>query len=184
MTTPEEITTERLLLRWPRETDAEEVLARYAQDPEVTRYLTWRPHEQIEQTVEYLRKSTVNREEGKAFPWLIRSRETRLVLGMIGLRIEGHVAHLGYVLVRDAWGQGYATEAARAVVAVGQKNESLWRIEAYCDVENAASARVLKKVGLSYEGTHRREIVLPNLSDAPRDVHCYAIVRGDDGIWT
>lgn len=184
MTFPEEITTERLSLRWPVEADAEEIFVRYAQDPEVTRYLTWRPHTSIKDTLDFHKKSTVDREEGRAFPWLIRSRETRLVLGMIGLRIEGHIAHLGYVLARDAWDQGVATEAARAVVAVGQQCESLWRIEAYCDVENETSARVLQKAGLSFEGTHRREIALPNLGDEPRDVHCYAVVRCDDGRWT
>lgn len=183
MTFPEEITTERLLLRWRVESDAEEIFARYAQDPEVTRYLTWQPHASVAETIEFQHSKAADRAAGTSFGWLIRSRATHVVLGMIGLRIEKHIAHVGYCLARDAWGQGYATDAARAVVAVAQRNESLWRIQATCDVENAVSGRVLEKAGLKFEGTLRRHIVLPNLGDAPRDVHCYATVRGDDGIW-
>jgi RimJ/RimL family protein N-acetyltransferase len=54
---------------------------------------------------------------------------------------------------------------------------TIWRIQAFCDVENRASARVLEKAGLTFEGTLRRYMVLPNLSDAPRDMLCYAKVR-------
>ena len=83
----------------------------------------------------------------------------------------------GYCLARDAWGQGYATEAAGAFIAAALDIPTLWRIQAYCDVENCASARVLEKIGLEREGTLRRYMVLPNLSNEPRDVHCYAKVR-------
>jgi len=172
------------MLRWPVEADAEEIFARYAHDPEVTRYISWRPHQSIEETLEFLKKAAVARQEGRGYPWLIRLRESRALLGMIGLRTEGHIAHLGYVLARDAWGHGYATEAAQAVVAEVQRNKSVWRIEAFCDVENAASARVLERTGLSFEGTLRRELVLPNWGDVPRDAHSYALVRGDDGRWS
>ena len=53
----------------------------------------------------------------------------------------------------------------------------LWRIQAYCDTENNASARVLEKAGLKLEGTLRRYLVLPNLGTDPRDVFMYAKVR-------
>lgn len=183
MTFPEEIQTERLLLRWHTKSDVEEIFTRYAQDSEVSRYLSWRPHRSVEDTIEFQRTSQADRESGAAFGWLIRSRDTHVVLGMVGLQIEKHIAHLGYCLARDAWGQGCATEAAQAVVAAGQQCDSLWRIEACCDVENTASGRVLEKAGMSFEGTLRRDIVLPNLSDQPRDVHCYAIARDADGQW-
>jgi RimJ/RimL family protein N-acetyltransferase len=180
---PEQITTERLLLRWPVEADAPEIFARYAQDPEVTRYLTWRPHTSLQETLEFQRKSAADRAEGKVCSWLIRLRERHEVLGMIGLGIEKHVASLGYCLARDAWGRGYATEAAQAVVALARENESLWRIQASCHVDNTASGRVLEKAGLVFEGTLRRQSMLPNLSDAPSDVRRYATVRDAEGIW-
>lgn len=74
-------------------------------------------------------------------------------------------------------GQSYVTEAARAIVATARTEPTVWRVQAYCDVENRASARVLEKAELTYEGTFRRYIVLPNLGDVPRDVHVYAWVR-------
>jgi [ribosomal protein S5]-alanine N-acetyltransferase len=54
---------------------------------------------------------------------------------------------------------------------------SVWRVQAYCDPENGASARVLEKAGLVREGLLRRYIVTPNLGDEPRDVYVYALVR-------
>ena len=117
------------------------------------------------------------RKAGTSFAWLIRSRETNLVLGMIGHRVHGPRAHLGYCLARDAWGQGYATEAARRVVEAALAEPSIWRVEALCDAEHTASTRVLQKAGLAYEGTLQRYMVLPNLGNVPRDMRCYARVR-------
>lgn len=181
---PEAIQTERLLLRWHVEADAEEIFSRYAHDPEVTRYLCWKPHQTLEDTIEFQRDKAADREQGISFGWLIRSKESHLVLGMVGFKIEKHAVDLGYCLARDAWGQGYATEAARAVVTALQQNDAIWRIAALCHVENEASARVLEKAGLKHEGTLRRYYVFPNLGDEPHDVHCYALGRDADGEWT
>jgi RimJ/RimL family protein N-acetyltransferase len=59
----------------------------------------------------------------------------------------------------------------------------LWRVQAYCDVEHRASARVLEKAGLTLEATMRRYLVLPNLGTEPRDVFLYAKVRDYAGGW-
>lgn len=83
----------------------------------------------------------------------------------------------GYCLARDAWGRGYATEAAKAFVETVFANPAIYRIQAFCDIENTASARVLEKIGLSHEGTLRRYMVLPNMGEAPRDMHCYAKIK-------
>jgi RimJ/RimL family protein N-acetyltransferase len=99
------------------------------------------------------------------------------LLGSVGFGVKQHLVQFGYCLARDAWGQGYATEAARAIVATALADPAVWRVQAYCDVENPASARVLEKAGLTFEGTLRRYVVLPNLGDVPRDVHVYARVR-------
>ena len=68
-------------------------------------------------------------------------------------------------------------KAAAAFVDAVMAQPMIWRIQAFCDVENVASARVLQKIGLTFEGTLRRYMVLPNLGDVPRDVRCYARVR-------
>ena len=183
MTFPKEIQTQRLLLEWRSETDAEEIFARYAQNPEVTRFLLWKPHRSIDDTLSFLRERAAKHEAGTLASWMIRDRQTRQLLGSIGMGIDGHKAILGYCLARDAWGQGIATEAVCAVVREFQQCDAIWRIEATCHVENVASARVLEKSGFALEGTLRRDTVLPNLGAEPHDVHCFAIVRGAERNW-
>ncbi|MCI0333249.1 MAG: GNAT family N-acetyltransferase [Planctomycetes bacterium] len=171
-----EILTERLRLRPPTETDAERIFARYGQDPLVCRYMSWTPHRSIDDTLAFLRRIVCENAQGSSAGYLIFSRETDQLFGSVGGAVQCMRMQFGYCLARDAWGQGFATEAARAFVAAVFENPSIWRIQAFCDVEHRASARVLEKSGLTFEGTLRRYMVLPNLGDTPRDVHCYAKV--------
>lgn len=179
MTHAQEILTERLRLRPPTESDAEAIFARYSHDPEVSRYLSWTPHRSIDDTHCFLRRIVADNTEGRSSGFLIFSRESGELLGSVGGAIEGHRIQFGYCLARDAWGHGFATEAAQAFVDASLIRPKVCRIQAYCDVENQASARVLAKIGLSLEGTLRRHLVLPNLGDMPRDVFLYAKVRED-----
>ncbi len=177
MTHATEILTERLRLRLPTLADAEQIFARYGQDAAVSRYMSWTPHRLIEDTVAFLNRIVSDNAEGRSLGVLIFVRPSGELLGSVGGAIERHRMQFGYCLARDAWGRGFATEAARAFVAAALEIPELCRIQAFCDVENCASARVLEKIGLEREGTLRRYMVLPNLGDAPRDVHCYAKIR-------
>ena len=177
MAPTQEILTERLQLRPPILADAQQIFARYGQDPSVSRYMSWTPHRSIEDTITFLERVVNDNAEGRSSGFLIFSRPSRELLGSVGGAIDKHRMQFGYCLARDAWGHGYATEAARAFVAAAFQIPGIWRIHAFCDVENTASARVLEKIGLEREGTLRRYMVLPNMGDAPRDVHCYAKIR-------
>jgi len=177
MDSPERIETERLLLRWPTEADAAEMFARYAQDPEVCRYMSWTTHRSISETIAFVQWSIERRQAGSSYGWLIYPLAGGSLLGSIGFRVNGHEVQFGYCLARDAWGHGYATEASRAIVDLALSDPAIWRIQAYCDVGHRASARVLQKAGLVLEGTLRRHVVLPNLGEVPRDVYLYARVR-------
>src|SRR5262249_25635537 len=148
--------------------------ARYASDPVVTRYLTWRPHESVEFTVEYL-KSKADCPE--IHHWLVYPREGGPLIGAIGCRVDAHQGQFGYCYARYAWGHGFATEAATAMVSVWLEEPTIWRVQAHCVPSNRASAHVLEKAGLAWEGTLRRYFVAPNLSDVPCDVLVYARVR-------
>jgi RimJ/RimL family protein N-acetyltransferase len=141
--------------------------------------MSWVPHRSIEDTLTFLKKIVSDNAEGRSFGFLIFSRSSGELLGSVGGAIEKHRMQFGYCLARDAWNHGFATEAARAFVAAALEIPGLWRVQAFCDVENCASARVLEKIGLEREGTLRRYMVLPNLGDAPRDVHCYAKIRSN-----
>ena len=119
MKPPERIETERLVLRKPRMEDAPAIFAGWAQDPEVTRYLTWRPHQRIEQTQEFVQSCLAAWENETRFPYMITLKESDEVIGMIDPRIEGPKVGIGYVIARSHWGKGYVPEATRAIIALG-----------------------------------------------------------------
>ena len=177
MTRTDEILTERLRLRPPTLGDAEQIFARYGQDADVSRYLSWTPHRSIDDTLKFLRRIVSDNTEGRSFGFLFFARDSGELLGSVGGAIDGHRMQFGYCLARDEWGKGFATEAARAFISAVRGLPSIWRIQAYCDVKNAASSRVLEKVGLKLEGTLRCFLVMPNLGEKPRDVFLFAKVR-------
>lgn len=174
-----EIHTPRLLLRPPGESDIPRIHARYATDPEVCRYLSWFPHRHVDETADWVRKTLAEIEAGALESRLIFERESGELIGAVGGGYQEHRLQFGYCLARDSWGFGYATEAAGAFVAAIMTLPTIWRVQAFCDVDNVASARVLEKIGLSLEGTLRRYMVLPNMGSTPRDMLCYAIVRDE-----
>ena len=177
MKMPERIETERLLLRKPRMDDAPAIFDGWAQDQEVTRYLTWRPHGQIEQSQEFLQACIRAWESETRFPYMITLKENGQVIGMIDPRIEGPKVGIGYGAARAYWGNGYVTEATRAIIEWAFRQPSIYRVYATTDVENTASRRVLEKVGMQCEGILRKYILHPNISDVPRDSYIYAITK-------
>ena len=111
-----------------------------------------------------------------AGPYLLESREDGTLLGSTGLGFETlQRAATGYVLAKDAWGLGYATEALRAVIDIA-RGVGVTRLYALCHPENPASWRVLEKCGFFREGVLPRHSTFPNLdTDGPCDVLCYAV---------
>lgn len=85
-------------------------------------------------------------------------------------------AELGYFLSPKAWGRGFAAEAARALVDFGFANLQLNRIEATVFPENAASVRILEKIGMQSEGILRQHV---SRNGQFRDRKMYAILRDD-----
>jgi RimJ/RimL family protein N-acetyltransferase len=170
--------TERLILRKMAPSDAEAVFA-YASDPEVTRYLIWETHRSIEDSRTFLELESSKRESGGEPEWGIVYKGDHRFIGTCGIvswDTDHARAELGYVLSRDYWGRGLMAEAVRAVISFCFQRMNLNRIEARCTAENAASARVMEKAGMSHEGTMRqRELI----KGAYRDMELYAILRGE-----
>ena len=177
MKPPETLETSRLLLRLPTMDDAEPIFQKYAQDPEVTKYIHWRPHESINITREFLRRCIQCWKDETAFPWVITLKGDNTLLGMIEIRLDKFRADFGYGIARQYWGHGYTTEAATIVIQWALEQESIYRMWAICDVENLASTRVMEKAGMQKEGILRRFIVHPNIDNEPRDCYCYSIVK-------
>ena len=166
MQAPARLETPRLILRRPEPADAEAVFARFANDPNVTRYMAWPRHESVEQTREFLSFSTAHWDAWPAGPYLIDVRTTGLLLGSTGFTfLEPGVAETGYVLARDAWGHGYASEALSALLLLS-RSLGIQRLIAECHYEHRASQRVLEKCGFQRLPGALESRVFPNLGGA------------------
>lgn len=174
---PDVIETQRLRLRPVRVDDAPGLFDAYAADARVTRHLTWRPNETVDEVREVLAVMVERAAAGDETAWVIEMADDPAPIGMLSARTGPHGVELGYVLAQDHWGRGLMTEAVRAVVAVAQQDPAIFRISAYRDVDHPASGRVLEKAGLAREAVLKRWVVHPNLSDEPRDAVIHSWTR-------
>lgn len=169
--------TPRLELRPPRADEAEVLFRRIASDPEVTRFVAWPTHTSIEDTEAFLAFSRAEWERWPVGPLLIVSQLDGAILGTTGLAFETpQRAATGFVLARNAWGAGFASEALRAVIDTARVT-GVRRLYALCHVQHDRSMRVLRRCGFEREAILRRHTVFPNLGvPEPQDVCCYALL--------
>ena len=176
MKAPERIETIRLVLRRPTIEDAEAVFTRYAGDVEVTKYVGWSRHRSVEHSRMFLRFSEAEWSQWPAGPYLIESRTDHRLLGSTGLGFESpSVASTGYVLARDSWGYGYATEALITIVNIARELEIL-HLYALCHPDHPASIRVLEKCGFRFEQRLEQFAEFPNLNPGI-PIDCLRYVR-------
>ena len=156
--------TSRLGLREFRESDAA-ALARCEANPEIVRYA---PHSvrTLVDGLDHIRAllEDAGASQRKIFDFAVVQRECTRLIGRCGLKLsdaEPTEATLWYVLARSAWGQGFATEAAQAVLAFGFEELRLHRVFVDIDPRNQSSLRVAEKLGLRREG-HFRETTWEN----------------------
>lgn len=170
-TAPAIVETPRLRLRRPAPDDAAAIFARYASDGEVTRYLSWPRHATLADTERFLAFSAQEWDVWPAGPYLIERRDGGTLLGSTGLAfVAPGMASTGYVLARDAWGRGFASEALAAVVGVAAAL-GLAELTAVCHPDHRASARVLEKGGFVRSDRAREIVMFPNIAPA-RPVAC------------
>lgn len=147
--------TERLILREFTMEDASDV-QRLAGDREVARTMRHIPHPyeagMVKEWISTLRPA-FNAGERLTFAMVLREEETLIGCIILRLNASDENAGLGYWIGKPYWGQGYCTEAARELVRYGFEDLGLHRIHANHFSENSASGEVLRKVGMSYEGT-------------------------------
>jgi len=174
--------TPRLQLRPPRDVDTTEVFHCYASDPDVTRYVGWPRHRDIDDTRAFITFAKAEWQRWPAGPLLIESREDGRLLGSTGLAFEtADIASTGYVLAKAAWGKGYAQEALSAVVAMADRL-GVQYLYALCHADHAVSAHLLERCGFELEALLRDGISFPNLEDGtPQDVRRYSRMRGGVG---
>jgi ribosomal-protein-alanine N-acetyltransferase len=176
MNAPAQIETARLVLTTPVMSDAAAIFERYASDAEVTRFVGWPRHRSVVDTEQFLEFSASEWRRWPAGPYLVSSRADGRLLGSTGLAFEapGH-ALTGYVLSRDAWGFGYATEALRAMIDVA-RGIGVVRLSALCHPQHHPSSHVLEKCGFTRDTSQARQAEFPNLAPGViQDVNCFVI---------
>ncbi|MEZ4737070.1 MAG: GNAT family N-acetyltransferase [Caldilineaceae bacterium] len=148
------IQTERLLIRDFTEDDFDAVYA-YSSDPEGVRYMAFPPStpEETHTYIGHCMRLALEEPRICYFMAVVR-KATNQVIGGVRLGVmdwERGEGSFSYLFSRSAWGQGYATEALRAMVRFGFEQLALNRLADGCDVENIASARVMEKCGFRCE---------------------------------
>ncbi len=158
MSTPIQLETERLHLRWPRAQDAEDILAIYS-NAEVARYLSRPAWHDIKQAHAWLDRMHAEHEQGSGLQLMLERGEDARVIGtctLFRLDFDNRRAEIGYTLAREYWGHGYMHEALTALLQHGFDSLRLHRIEADIDPRNTPSARVLGRLGFRHEGRLRQ----------------------------
>ena len=150
--------TERLILRSFTLGDAADIQC-LAGERAVASTLTNMPHPYEDgMAEEWMRACSDKFKKDEALNFAVTRRTDKRLIGGIQLRLEqeNERAELGYWIGKPYWNHGYATEAARAVVAYCFEVLKLNRIYAYHFTRNSASGRVLEKIGMRYEGCRRQ----------------------------
>ena len=169
--TPAAIPTPRLRLRALVLDDAPAVHA-YAFDPEVARFLPWRPH-----SSELFAKGLVKVSTQPQFlNWAVTMPPADRAIGMVLLHSfskQHQKAEIAFNLAKAHWGQGLATEAVGAVLHFAFHQLGLNRVEALCMPENLSSRKVLEKSGMACEGRMRK---VHQRYDGFHDMDLYAVL--------
>jgi RimJ/RimL family protein N-acetyltransferase len=144
-----------VLLRNFLESD-EETVHGYASDHLVTKYTHWGPNTR-QDTHAFINEAVAEAQQDprQAYTLAITLANSGKLIGSAAVWVTDPThrrGELGYVLERNSWSQGYATETTRLLLRIGFDKLRLHRIAATCHPENAASIRVLTKAGMQFEG--------------------------------
>ncbi len=173
-----DLTTDRLRLRAFLVTDAEAVAA-LAGHEAVARDTLNIPHPyDPADAEEWIASHPGQFARRDAVTYAVTRLEDGALVGAVGLILDGEndAAELGYWIGRDHWGKGYATEAARAVVGWAFRSLDVHRIHASHFPRNPASGQVLRKLGMTHEGTLRQHV---KKWGEYLDLERYGVLRGE-----
>lgn len=153
------IETDRLILRRFTLDDAQAMYQNWACDPEVTKFLMWPTHSNIEVTRFVLTDWVASYENNDRYEWCITKKDDEVPIGSIGvvnINERANAMEIGYCISRNDWHQGIASEAMQAVMKYLLDEVGVDRIESRHDPRNRYSGAVMRKCGLKYEGTRVR----------------------------
>lgn len=151
--------TERLILRRFTLEDAEAMFRNWASDPEVTKFLMWQPHADIEVSKAITNEWVCNYDSNSYYQWAIVHKNLEEPIGSIAaVKVDDAIkmVQIGYCIGKTWWRQGYTSEALTALIRFFFEEVGVNRIESRHDARNPNSGKVMLKCGLQYEGTLRQ----------------------------
>ena len=170
--------TPRLVLRRFTVEDAQAMFDTWANDPQVTRYLTWRPHGLPELTRQLLETWCAAYERPNFYNWALeRDGKVAGNISVVRLGERSEYAELGYCMGRAYWNQGLMTEAAQAVIDYLFARVGVHRVGISHAVKNPASGKVARKCGLQAEGVKREFFKTPE--GEYLDIADYGVLRSE-----
>lgn len=172
----ESFKTQNLLIRKIELVDSAKIFENWAQDEDVAQFTTWTPHGSEEETLEYV-QSCIEGWSRNSYTWIIETASSSEMVGSFAARENGHKLDVGYLVSKNTWGKGVMTSVLKSFIDAAFQLHSVERIGAVCDMNNAASKRVMEKAGMSYEGVLLSWMVHPNMGTRPRDCHSLSITR-------
>lgn len=172
--------TERLILRRFTSEDAQAMFNNWANDSEVTKYLTWPPHSDISVSKEVISNWLKLYENLNHYSWTIVLKAIDAPIGSIAAveqRDDIKMVHIGYCIGQSWWQKGYTSEAFTELIRFFFEDVGVNRIESRHDPRNPNSGKVMLKSGLKYEGTLRQSDI--NNQGGFCDAAYYAILAED-----
>lgn len=170
---PEVVRSARMVLSRLRYEDAEEIFYTYASKSEATRFVSWPTHQTITDTRSFLNYAVNAWREGIDYGFTLRLTGTNRLIGSFGILNDQGKLQFGYILSPTQWGQGYATEACRVMLAIMRQLPEVYRIQTFVDAENVASSRVLLKCGMQEEVRLEKWFRFVNQGNEPKDCLLY-----------
>ena len=158
----EVIKTKRLILRRFRVKDLDDMFKNWISDPDVQRGYGEPTYSKLEDAKNILDKWIASYEKSDYYRWTIALKDTDISIGQIAfysIDSDNLRADIEYCIGKGFWGNGYATEALRAVIDFGFGKIGLNRIQGYHTNKNPESGSVMKKSGMSYEGTLKQNFI-------------------------
>lgn len=147
---------QRIILQPFKVSDAFFMFRNWANDPDVTRYMTWFPHENMQVTESVISSWVSDYSKPNFYQWAILLRQIDEPIGSIGvveMDKDAKSCELGYCIGKPFWHQGYTSEAVSHVIKFLFEQVKFEKITARHDVRNPNSGAVMMKCGMKYVTT-------------------------------
>jgi RimJ/RimL family protein N-acetyltransferase len=172
------VITERLILRKFTDKDANDMFINWSSDSEVTKFLIWKEHDNVNETHDYIASLNEQYQSPETYIWGIELKEIGQVIGSISATSnqEAESVYISYCIGRHWWGQKIIREALSALIEFFMEEVGVNRIESCHVARNGTAGKVLFRCGFQLEGTFRQSYCS---KQGISDVSWYAIVRED-----